>query len=138
MGMPKRDHIAAMMAELDIADPLGAASWRKAWSEAEIDRVYEVFVPMNEKVVAKYATLVPGGKEAIDALRGMGLKIGSTTGYTRSIMANVLPVAADQGYEPDNLVCSDDLIEGRPGPLGIYQVHGRSGGLSTFCDHQGG
>jgi phosphonoacetaldehyde hydrolase len=36
-------------------------------------------------------------------------------------MANVLPVAADQGYEPDNLVCSDDLIEGRPGPLGIYQ-----------------
>ena len=49
------------------------------------------------------------------------MKIGSTTGYTRSIMQNVLPVAAAQGYVPDNLVCSDDLIEGRPGPLGIYK-----------------
>jgi phosphonoacetaldehyde hydrolase len=51
----------------------------------------------------------------------MGLKIGSTTGYTRSIMERVLPVAAEQGYSPDNLVCADDLPEGRPGPLGMYQ-----------------
>jgi phosphonoacetaldehyde hydrolase len=120
MGMPKRDHIAAMMADPEIAE-----RWRHVFGahpdEADIDRVYAVFVPMNEKVVAKYATLVPGAKDAIDDLRRMGLKIGSTTGYTRSIMAHVLPVAADQGYEPDNLVCSDDLIEGRPGPLGIYQ-----------------
>ena len=33
----------------------------------------------------------------------------------------MLPVAAAQGYEQDNLVCSDDLPEGRPGPLGMYQ-----------------
>jgi phosphonoacetaldehyde hydrolase len=71
MGMPKRDHIAAMMAELDIATRWAQHHGARP-GKAEIDRVYEVFVPMNEKVVAKYATLVPGGKEAIDALRGMG------------------------------------------------------------------
>lgn len=76
---------------------------------------------MNEEVAAKYATLVPGAKAAIDKLRARGMKIGSTTGYTRSIMARVTPVAAEQGYEPDNLVCSDDLKESRPGPLGMYQ-----------------
>jgi phosphonoacetaldehyde hydrolase len=86
-----------------------------------VDRVYEVFVPMNEKVVADYAALVPGAAEAVAALRSKGLKIGSTTGYTRSIMENVLPVAAKQGYAPDNLVCADDLPEGRPGPLGMYK-----------------
>jgi phosphonoacetaldehyde hydrolase len=64
---------------------------------------------------------MPGTVKLIAALRARGMKIGSTTGYTRSIIKNVLPVAAAQGYVPDNLVCSDDLIEGRPGPLGIYK-----------------
>ena len=120
MGAPKRDHIKAM-----ITAPRLAAEWARmhgaAPTEADIDRVYEVFVPMNEKVVADYATLVPGARDAVDQLRGMGLKIGSTTGYTRSIMENVFPVAAAQGYAPDCCVCSDDLPEGRPGPLQMYQ-----------------
>ncbi|MBE1284062.1 MAG: phosphonoacetaldehyde hydrolase [Rhodobacteraceae bacterium] len=120
MGAPKWDHIRAMM---DM--PTIAAQWktkyRQAPMDADVDKVYEVFVPMNEKVAADYADLVPGTKDAIDDLRAMGLKIGSTTGYTRSIMEHVLPVAAAQGYVPDNLVCSDDLPEGRPGPLGMYK-----------------
>lgn len=75
-----------------------------------------------EKILtADYATLVPGAGEAVEKLRGMGLKIGSTTGYTRSIMERVFPVAAAQGYAPDCCVCSDDLAEGRPGPLQMYQ-----------------
>ena len=57
----------------------------------------------------------------MENLRARGMKIGSTTGYTRSIMQRVLPLAAAQGYTPDNLVCADDLPEGRPGPLGMYK-----------------
>ena len=57
MGMPKRDHIAAMIRSDRIAD-----AWTKAYdgppSEADIDKVYDVFVPMNEKVAADYAGLV--------------------------------------------------------------------------------
>mgnify|MGYP005843476193 CR=1 FL=1 len=120
MGAPKRDHVKAMMAMPSIR-----AQWERlrgrAPTERDIDEVYAVFVPMNEEVVARYAVLVPGAKAAIDGLRARGLKIGSTTGYTRSIMERVLPVAAAQGYVPDNLVCADDLPEGRPGPLGMYK-----------------
>ena len=54
-------------------------------------------------------------------MRERGLKIGSTTGYTRDIMEELLPVAAAQGYAPDNLVCAGDLPEGRPTPLMMYQ-----------------
>ncbi|MEO1264576.1 MAG: phosphonoacetaldehyde hydrolase, partial [Pseudomonadota bacterium] len=120
MGMAKRDHIKTMLAVPDIADRW-AAVHRSPPTDADVDKVYAAFVPKNETVAAKYARLVDGAKAAIDDLRDRGLKIGSTTGYTRSIMAHVLPVAAQQGYVPDNLVCSDDLIEGRPGPLGMYQ-----------------
>jgi len=120
MGAPKRAHIAAMLAM-----PRLAAQWAQAQGrapdEAAVDRLYEVFVPMNARVVAEYATLVPGCAEAVEQLRGRGLRIGSTTGYTRSIMEQVLPVAKRQGYAPDNLVCGDDLPEGRPGPLQMYQ-----------------
>jgi phosphonoacetaldehyde hydrolase len=120
MGSPKWDHIHAMLQMPEIA-----AQWRDRHGadpdHAAVDQVYEVFVPMNEEVVVDYATLVPGTAQAVSALRGLGLKIGSTTGYTRSIMERVLPLAAAQGYAPDNLVCADDLPEGRPGPLGMYQ-----------------
>ncbi|CUX80073.1 MAG: phosphonoacetaldehyde hydrolase [Roseibaca calidilacus] len=121
MGAPKRDHIKAMLMA-----PRMAAQWEKlhgtAPTEADIDRIYAVFVPMNEKVVADYATLVPGAAVIAADLRARGLKIGSTTGYTRSIMERVFPLAAAQGYAPDNCVCADDLPEGRPGPLQMYQT----------------
>jgi len=120
MGAPKWDHIRAMMDMPEIAAQW-AAKHGAAPTDADVDKVYEVFVPMNEEVAADYANLVPGAKDAVDELRAMGLKIGSTTGYTRSIMERVLPVAAKQGYAPDNLVCADDLPEGRPGPLGMYK-----------------
>lgn len=120
MGMPKWDHIRSMMDDPDIA-----AQWKAKYgsapTDADVDKVYEIFVPMNEEVVADYADLVPGALDTIAYLRSNNVKIGSTTGYTRSIMERVLPRAAEQGYAPDNLVCSDDLPEGRPGPLGMYQ-----------------
>lgn len=120
MGLPKRDHIAAMLAMPEIA-----AQWLTvngaAPDDTAIDQVYATFVPLNERTAARHATLIPGALDTIRWLRERGVRIGSTTGYTRSIMAQVLPEVARQGFEPDNLVCADDLPEGRPGPLGMYQ-----------------
>lgn len=120
MGLPKRDHIAALMADEGVA-----ARWRKAHgaapTEADIDAVYEQFIPLNASVVADYAELIPGLLPVVATLRGAGLKIGSTTGYTRDIMARLTPVAAKAGYQPDNLVCAGDLVAGRPTPLMMYR-----------------
>jgi phosphonoacetaldehyde hydrolase len=120
MGLPKWQHIEALMANPRIASAWAAAHGRQP-GPAEIDRVYEVFTPLNARVVTNFSKLIPGALEAVDALRSRGLKIGSTTGYTREIMAPLLPVAAAQGYAPDNLVCAGDLVEGRPSPLMMYR-----------------
>ena len=56
------------------------------------------------------------------ALRAGGAKIGSTTGYTRSIMAEITPGAAEHGFTPDSLVCTGDTVEGRPTPYMIYKT----------------
>lgn len=121
MGLPKRAHIAALL-----ADPAIAERWRQARGsrpgEAAIDAVFDVFVPLNTSVVVDYAQMIPGAVEMAAAVRARGLRIGSTTGYTRPIMAPLLPLAAQQGYVPDNLVCAGDLADGRPTPLMMYRT----------------
>lgn len=121
MGMAKRAHIAALIHQPRIAD---------AWvmerghppTDADIDAIYAAFIPKNIAVAAAHATLIPGTSRVITELRANGLKIGSTTGYTREIMAEILPVAARQGFAPDSLVCTGDTPEGRPTPLMIYRT----------------
>jgi phosphonoacetaldehyde hydrolase len=120
MGLPKRDHIAALMADPDIAARWAAAHGNKPGGE-DIDALYNVFVPLNADVVTDFADLIPGALEAVTACRARGYKIGSTTGYVRPIMERLLPVAAAQGYAPDNVVCAGDLAEGRPSPLMMYR-----------------
>ena len=52
--------------------------------------------------------------ETVDSLRAMGIKIGSTTGYTTAMMELVLPKAAMQGYAPDFCMAPDQTVKGRP------------------------
>jgi phosphonoacetaldehyde hydrolase len=52
--------------------------------------------------------------------RAMGLKIGSTTGYTRPMMDVLLPAAVTPGYRPDAVVTSTDVPAGRPYPFMCY------------------
>ncbi len=121
MGLPKWDHIRALG-----TIPRVAEAWAKAkgaaFSDADVDAIYEVFVPLNAEVVTDHADLIPGVRETVAALRDRGVRIGSTTGYTREIMGRLVPLAAEQGFAPDNLVCAGDLPEGRPGALMMYKT----------------
>ena len=121
MGMAKRPHVAALMAL-----PRVAKAWAErhghAPTEADIDAVYDVFVPKNTAVAARYSQVIPGVADTVASLRAQGLKIGSTTGYIRSIMAEITPGAERQGFVPDSLVCTGDTPEGRPTPYMIYKT----------------
>ena len=66
--------------------------------------------------------LIPGAADTVAALRAAGIKIASSTGYTREMMAPVLVRASAQGYAPDHIVCANETLEGRPSPLMIYKA----------------
>jgi len=121
MGLPKRDHIAAVGRA-----PRVAAAWREAhgrdFGEDDVDALYEVFLPRQIDVVGQYADVIPGVVEAVAAARARGLAIGSTTGYTRDIMEICLARAAEQGLTVDALACAGDLPRGRPGPYLLWRV----------------
>jgi phosphonoacetaldehyde hydrolase len=93
--------------------------------------MFEQFVPLQVACLADYSELIPGCLETIAAIRGRGMKIGSTTGYTTEMMAVLTDQAKRQGYEPDATVCAADVPEGRPAPwmclenarrLGVYPM----------------
>ena len=73
MGMAKRPHIAALTASPRIAE-----AWERrhdrAPTEADIDALYEVFVPKNVAVAAAYAEVIPGVAEVVKQLRAEGVK----------------------------------------------------------------
>jgi phosphonoacetaldehyde hydrolase len=120
MGLPKWDHIHAL-GQL----PRVARAWHEThgrpFDHADVDRLYERFTPMNMAAVPQHAELIPGVPQLVEDLRQRGLKIGSTTGYNREIMAVLAPLAAQQGFVPDNLVCAGDVAQNRPAPLGMYR-----------------
>lgn len=115
MGRAKRDHIAAVAAL-----PRVAAEWRQRYgqdpADADVQAMYDDFLPLQKATLAQGSDVIPGIPQAIAALRARGLKIGSTTGYTRTLMEVVAPIAARGGYTPDVIVCSDDGPAGRPDP----------------------
>ncbi len=119
MGLEKRDHIRSIAGQPEVA-----AQWEKVYrkpcSEAEIDAMYRDSLVLQKNSVLEYANLIPGTLEAVAYCRERGLKIGSTTGYSRAVMEALRLVAAARGYEPDALVCPDDVAGGRPAPYMIY------------------
>ncbi|MDX1966429.1 MAG: phosphonoacetaldehyde hydrolase [Planctomycetaceae bacterium] len=130
MGRSKRDHIAAVAAL-----PRIAAQWSDRYgrtpSDGDVDAMYHDFLPLQKSTLAAGSDVIPGVPEAIAQLRHKGIRIGSTTGYTRELMEVVAPLAAAQGYAPEVLVCSDDVPAGRPAPwmnflaaqqLGVYPM----------------
>lgn len=121
MGLSKREHVRALLEA-----PQVRARWRDRHGEppaaADLERVYSTYLPLNVAAAAAHAQVIPGVVETVAQLRARGLRIGSTTGYTRAIMAAVHELAESQGLAVDDIVCADDVPVGRPSPLMIYRA----------------
>jgi phosphonoacetaldehyde hydrolase len=130
MGMSKHAHIAALL-HMQRIENLWRQRYGRAPTSDDADAIYAEFLPMQKQTLAQHADVIPGVVEAIDGMRARGLKIGSTTGYTRDLIELILPLAARAGYVPDVVICADDVRAGRPAPwmnfraaelLGVYPM----------------
>jgi len=126
MGMAKRAHIQTIASYPEVA-----AAWQaqhgRAFAESDIDAIYAAFLPLQLACLHDYCQVIPGVVEMIDQLRGRGIKIGSSTGYTKELMDVVLREAEHQGLTVDAMLCASDFDEGRPAPWMIYENARRLG-----------
>lgn len=121
MGLRKDLHIKAMTETPEIRE-----RWKGIHGsdpdQGDVDRMFADFVPMQLDCLRQYTGLLPGVAEATQKLQKRGVKIGSTTGFVRSMVDILEEDAKTQGYVPDASVAGDEVIHGaRPKPFMVYK-----------------
>lgn len=121
MGRAKRDHIRGILAMSRVAD-----AWRArhdaAPREDDVSALHDAVEPIMRAAAKDCATLIPGAADLAARLATADIRIASCTGYTRPMMADILPLAAAQGYAPELVICSGETIAGRPSPLMLWKA----------------
>lgn len=115
MGMGKREHVAALCAM-----PRITRAWQDAHGSAPtehvIDTVYAHVENSMLTCITRYCIPIEGTLEAIAQMQQRGLRIGSCTGYPRSVGLALAAEAKKYGYDPELMVCATDVPHGRPAP----------------------
>jgi phosphonoacetaldehyde hydrolase len=120
MGLPKKEHIRQIMSGQGVRD-----KWARAHGnlpgEADIERLYDDFVPLQLSCLLEYSAVIPGVVETTERFHRRGLRIGTTTGYTREMLDVLVEASRKAGYIPDCNLAPSDVGAGRPHPFMIYE-----------------
>ena len=119
MGKLKIEHIRELLSMERIKQ-----QYIKVYKKEPTDEIVKQFNMEFEqslfKILPNYTDPLPGVLDTIKKLRLSGLKIGSTTGYTKEMMDIIVPIVEKKGYKPDYLITSSEVKQGRPFPWMIY------------------
>jgi phosphonoacetaldehyde hydrolase len=121
MGAHKRDHVREILADPEVAGRVR----RDLRREPDEDLVEELFLAFSRHLpahVPAHAAPIPGVIETLEWLRRHGVSIGSTTGYTRAMMAALEPVARAAGVAPDLVICAAEVPQPRPAPWACLRI----------------
>jgi phosphonoacetaldehyde hydrolase len=120
MGLSKKEHIREILAAGQVRDQWTQARGNPP-SEADVDRLYDEFIPLQFSCLLEYSELIPGVVEATECFRRRGLKIGTTTGYSREMLNLLVEACGKAGFLPDCNLAPGDVGAGRPHPFMIYE-----------------
>jgi len=121
MGLRKDLHILELTKVPEIRE-----RWKVVYGkypdQSDVDDMFKDFVPMQLACLRKCTTLLPHVAEVTQKFQKEGIKIGSSTGFVRSMVDILEEDAKKQGYTPDASVAGDEVINGaRPKPFMVYR-----------------
>jgi phosphonoacetaldehyde hydrolase len=120
MGLAKKEHIRGILSIDRVSDQWRESTGRPP-NDGDADEMYAEFIPLQFSCLKEYSAVIPGGAEAVESFRRRGLKIGSTTGYTRAMLDLLVESAAKEGYDPDCSLTPEEAGSGRPHPFMMYE-----------------
>jgi phosphonoacetaldehyde hydrolase len=121
MGRAKRDHVAHLLHAPRILEAWALRHGAPA-GEHDIDRIYAGIEPLMREAGQAHSDLIPHASAVAKILTEAGVRIGSTTGYTRAMMGPIIDAARAQGYTPELVVCAGETAQGRPSPFMIWKA----------------
>ncbi len=115
MGLYKKDHIRRILKM-----PHVESEWlmrnKHAPNEQDVEAMFADFMAIQMAILGEHSEIIDGVAGLAGRLRGRGLKLGGTTGYTRPMLDVLVAGASEQGYRTDLSLCPDDAGGGRPHP----------------------
>ena len=120
MGLPKIQHIRELLSMPEVNEQF-VTLYQRAWTEEDVVELNRLFEKHLFASLENYTDPIPGVIPTLEKLRAEGIKIGSTTGYTREMMHVVLPAASAKGYHVDYCATPNLLPSGRPAPYMIFE-----------------
>ena len=120
MGLPKKEHIRGILSMPRVRE-VWARKYDHAPADADVEALYAEFIPLQFSCLMDYSAVIPGVTDTVAGLRARGLKIGSTTGYTREMTDVLLDSAAREGYNPDCSLTPGEVGAGRPHPFMMFE-----------------
>ncbi|MFL4472816.1 phosphonatase-like hydrolase [Paeniglutamicibacter sp. MACA_103] len=115
MGADKTEAIAALM-------ELGGVTADPGLVARQFDHFRAL---LAERYAANPPVALPGVEEALRELKGRGIKVGLTTGFSRDVAGPILETLGwgiGEGQLLDAVVTSDEVAAGRPAPYMIHRV----------------
>lgn len=121
MGKLKIDHIKTMLEMFSINQEF-IKKYNREFNDIDVNNIYELFEKSLMSQIVNHTKIKPYVLETVTKLKELGIKIGSTTGYTDMMMEPVLSSAKKQGYVPDCWYSPDSTNNiGRPYPYMIFK-----------------
>jgi len=121
MGLRKDLHIKALTQDPEIRERWKSVKGKYP-DQADVDSMFEDFVPAQIKCLPNYSALLPGIADVTQTMQKLGIKLGVTTGFMRSMVDVLLIDARKQGFHPDVTVAGDEVLQGaRPRPHMVYK-----------------
>lgn len=121
MGAHKRDHAREILHYPDVAARVRADLGREP-DEVLLDEIYARFSSRLTEVLPHHAAAVPGAVATLQWLYDRDIRVASTTGYTRSMMWTLEPIATAAGVATEALICADEVVQGRPAPWACFRL----------------
>ncbi len=121
MGSHKRQHVQNV-GELHAVNERWHAAHGRDFNRDDGDLVFKKFIEIDAECVDEHSGVIPGAIEAFAEFRKRGLRIGTTSGYTREIMDLVVEQAKKQGLEADHVMSASDTSAARPAPWMCYHL----------------
>ncbi|KTR91310.1 HAD family hydrolase [Microbacterium testaceum] len=124
LGSPVPTDVLAPWTGTDKTEAIRGLLTALGGDPARTDAVYAVFAAqLDEAYAAAHPALFPGVREAIAAVRAVGVKVALQTGYTRSVAERLLTkVGWEVGVDIDALATSELVSASRPAPYLVFRT----------------
>lgn len=123
MGMRKDLHIREMLFKDGDIQQQWSLRYKRRPNDDDVESLYTTFIPLQMLCLKEHGKLIPGTLETFRELQGnQGVKMGSTTGFSRQMIDILNHEAFLQGVVLDSTVGGDEVEHGcRPSPHMLFQ-----------------